>query len=205
MVIGQVQCFLLFIVLFAAIGARRGWNREVIACAFVLGTVLFLTLGGLSLITSLLSHGLTGFAGTASAKGLVASGGTVPPGSGGGSSQAPSYGSTSAANCPVPVSAQALSALIFGGMTWLGYRASYKYGQPPRTQGHHLAGMIPGAINGAAIAYYVSNAILPNQVVVETPNSALTANFLPLVFGLGLLGLLVVLLVANQSNKSAKP
>ncbi len=51
----------------------------------------------------------------------------------------------------------------------------------------------------------MSNAILPNQVVVETPNSSLTANFLPLVLGLGLLGLLVVLLVANQSNKSAKP
>ncbi len=204
MVIGQVQCFMLFIVLFAAIGAWRGWNREVIACAFVLGTVLFLTLGGLSLITNLLAHGLTGFVGTASAKGLVASGGTVPSGSGGGSTQAPSN-SGSLANCPVPVSAQALSALIFGGMTWLGYRASYKYGQPPRTQGHHLAGMIPGAINGASIAYYVSNAILPNQLVVETPNSSLTANLLPLVFGLGLLGLLVVLLVANQSNKSAKP
>ncbi|HZC76764.1 MAG TPA: hypothetical protein VE258_03400, partial [Ktedonobacterales bacterium] len=204
----QVQCFMLFIVLFAAIGAWRGWNREVIACAFVLGTVLFLTLGGLSLITNLLAHGLTGFVGTASAKGLVASGGTVPPGSGGGSgggsTQAPSYNG-SVANCPLPVSAQVLSALIFGGMTWLGYRASYKYGQPPRTQGHHLAGMIPGAINGASIAYYVSNAILPSQVVVETPNSSLTANFLPLVFGLGLLGLLVVLLVANQSNKSAKP
>ena len=135
---------------------------------------------------------------------LVVSGGTVPSGSGGGSTQAPSN-SGSLANCPVPVSAQALSALIFGGMTWLGYRASYKYGQPPRTQGHHLAGMIPGAINGASIAYYVSNAILPNQLVVETPNSSLTANLLPLVFGLGLLGLLVVLLVANQSNKSAKP
>jgi hypothetical protein len=204
---------MLFIVLFAAIGAWRGWNREVIACAFVLGTVLFLTLGGLSLITNLLAHGLTGFVGTASAKGLVASGGTVPSGSGGGtvpsgsgggSTQAPSY-SGNLANCPVPVSAQALSALIFGGMTWLGYRASYKYGQPPRTQGHHLAGMIPGAINGASIAYFVSNAILPNQLVVETPNSSLTANLLPLVFGLGLLGLLVVLLVANQSNKSAKP
>ena len=205
MVIGQVQCFMLFIVLFAAIGAWRGWNREIIACVFVLGTVLFLTLGGLSLITHLLAHGLTGFVDTASAKGLVASGGTVPPGSGGGSTQAPSYNGNTAANCPIPVSAQALSALIFGGMTWLGYRVSYKYGQPPRTQGHHLAGMIPGAINGASIAYYVSNAILPNQVVVETPNSSLTANFLPVVFGLGLLGLLVVLLVANQSNKSAKP
>lgn len=205
MVIGQVQCFLLFIVLFAAIGARRGWNREVIACAFVLGTVLFLTLGGLSLITSLLAHGLTGFIGTVSAKGLLASGGTVPPGSGTGSTQAPSNGNYSAANCPVPVSAQVLSALIFGGMTWLGYRVSYKYGQPPKTSNHRLAGMIPGAINGAAIAYYVSNAILPNQLVVETPNSSLTASFLPLVFGLGLLGLLVVLFVANQSNKSAKP
>src|SRR5260370_36435127 len=199
MVIGQVQCFMLFIVLFAAIGAWRGWNREVIACVFVLGTVLFLTLGGLSLITHLLAHGLTGSVDTASAKGLVASGGTVPPGSGGGSTQAPSFNGSTAANCPVPVSAQALSALVFGGMTWLGYRVSYKYGQPPRTQGHHLAGMIPGAINGAPLALYVTNPILPNQVVGETPNSSLPAKLPPPRLRLRLLGLLFAPHVATPS------
>src|SRR5258708_7347829 len=124
MVIGQVQCFMLFIVLFAAIGAWRGWNREVIACVFVLGTVLFLTLGGLSLITHLLAHGLTGFVDTASAKGLVASGGTVPPGSGGGSTQAPSFHGLTAANCPVPVSGQAPSALRVCGLAWSRCRSS---------------------------------------------------------------------------------
>src|SRR5258708_13066915 len=100
MVIGQVQCFMLFIVLFASIGAWRGWNREVIACVFVLGTVLFLTLGGLSLITHLLAHGLTGFVDTASAKGLVASGGTVPPGSCGGPPQPPSFNASHPPTCP---------------------------------------------------------------------------------------------------------
>src|SRR5258708_10324083 len=133
MVIGQVQCFMLFIVLFAAIGAWRGWNREFIACVFVLGTVLFLTLGGLSLITHLLAHGLTGFVDTASAKGLVASGGTVPPGSGGGSTQAPSFNGSTAANCPLPVSAHALSTLGLGGMLLLGHLVSVKYRHPPQT------------------------------------------------------------------------
>src|SRR5260370_8105106 len=178
MVIGQVQCFMLFIVLFAAIGAWRGWNREVIACAFVLGTVLFLTLGGLSLLTNRLAHGRTGFVGTASAKGLVASGGTVPSGSGGGSTQAPSN-SGSLANCPVPVSAQALSALIFGGMTWLGYRASYKYGQPPRTQGHPLAGMIPLAVNAGVLPHHVSTTHSPDRQLGSNPNPTPLTPLLP--------------------------
>lgn len=204
MVIGPIQCFVLFIVLFAAIGARRGWNREVIACAFILGTVMFLSLGGLNLIDQLLSNGLIS---TASAKGLMPSGGIPPSGSGVGAgalAATPAPASDATASCPPLVKSPILSSLIFGGMSWLGYRVSAKYGQPPKSSNHRIAGIMPGAINGAAIAYYVSSAILPGQVTVQTPTSATTANFLPLVFGVGLIGLLLVVFIASQASKSAK-
>lgn len=200
MVISQAQCFLIAVVLGAAIGARRGWHREVITAAIVLGTVFFLTLGGGNLIAQWLSHGLIG---VASAHGFSASGGTTPPPASTSTPQFP-LAAQAGANCTL-VSPQLLSTVIFTGMTWLGYGAGKKYGTPPKSQAHYLAGIIPGGLNGAAIAYYLGNAVLPSQsVLVQTPSPDLTSSYLPLVFGLGLLALLVVLFIAGQTSKSSK-
>lgn len=199
MVIGQAQCFLISVLLGAAIGVRRGWHREVITAAIVLGTVFFLTLGGGDALAQWLSHGLIG---TASAHGFSASGGTNPPPA----SAAPGFPlpSQASGNCTF-VNPHLLSTVIFTGMTWLGYGAGKKYGQPPKSQSHNLAGIVPGGINGAAIAYYVGNTILPSQsVLVQTPSPNLASSYLPLVFGLGLLGILAVLFIAGQASKGSK-
>src|SRR5262249_60859620 len=50
MTIGQTQCFMIALVIAGAIGAQRGWGREVITCAILLGTVLFLANGGLNFL-----------------------------------------------------------------------------------------------------------------------------------------------------------
>lgn len=202
MVIGQAQCFLIAVVVGAAIGARRGWHREVITSAIVLGTVFFLTLGGGDALAQWLTHGLIG---TASAHGFSASGGTPPPATGG-TPQYPllSQAAPSAAGCTF-INPQLLSSVIFVGMTWLGYGAGKKYGQPPKSQTHNLAGIIPGGINGGAIAYYLSNAVLPSQpVLLETPSPTLASSYLPLVFGIGLLAVLALLFVAGQLGKGGK-
>ena len=171
MVISQSQCFLIALVIAAAVGARRGWGREVITCAIILGTVLFLSNGGGNYIATFLSQGLHNTSGTA------------------------------AAACNT-INPQMLSTLVFGGMTWLGYAAGSKYGTAPKSHNHRIAGTIPGAINGASLAYYVGNSILPgNSVLLNTPSSAFSNTYLPEVFGLGLLGLLAVLFIAAQASK----
>lgn len=173
MSISQTQCFMIALVLTGAIGARRGWGREVITCAIILGTVLFLSNGG----GNVLANWLTQTATSASASG------------GGG---APICG----------INGQLLSTLVFAGMSWLGYGAGTKYGNPPKTHNHRIAGTIPGAMNGAAMAYYVSNSMLPGrQVLVNSPSPAFAGNFLPEVIGIGLIGLLAVLFIAAQATK----
>lgn len=173
MVIGQSQCFLIALVVAAAIGARRGWGREVITCAIILGTVLFLLNGGGNLLANVLSQGLNNA--------------SVQP------------ASAQACNTLNP---QLLSTLVFGGMTWLAYSAGTKWGTAPKTHNHRIAGTIPGAINGAALAYYTGNAILPGKSLeLSAPGAAFSNVYLPEVFGLGLLGLLAVLFIAAQATK----
>lgn len=171
MVITQSQCFLIALVLGASIGARRGWGREVVTCAIILGTVLFLLNSGGSFVASFLTQGLH------------------------------SASSPSSAACN-NVNPQMLSTLVFLGMTGLGYSAGSRYGTAPKSHNHRIAGTIPGAINGAAIAYYASNSILPgSSVLLNTPTGAFSNAYLPEVFGLGLLGLLAVLFIAAQAGK----
>ncbi|MGH2517116.1 MAG: hypothetical protein ACRDHP_15810, partial [Ktedonobacterales bacterium] len=159
MVIGQAQCFLIAVVIGAAVGTRRGWNREVITSAILLATLMLLTLGGADTLATWLSHG---FASTAQAHGIFASGGPQPDPV----TQSPVPSVTSPAGaCGLRVSSQALSTVIFAGMTWLGYGAGKKYGTAPKAANHRIAGAIPGGINGALIAYFVSTTVLPWQSV----------------------------------------
>ena len=176
MSISQTQCFLIAAVLTAVIGARRGWGRDVITCAIILGTVLFLSNGGGNILTNWLSQFSTGASETAS----------------GGSVNTPLFS----------VNGQLLPTLIFGGMTWLAYAAGTKWGSAPRTHNHRIAGTIPGGMNGAAMAYYVSNSILPGrQVLINSPTPAFAGAELPVIIGVGLIGLLVVLFIAAQATK----
>lgn len=192
MSINATQMLLIVLVITGAIGARRGWAREVITTAILLATVAFLSLGGAAFILQLFNQG---FVGTASAHALSGGGPGITTGTGGGTTpQTP-------AAC-VATGAQSLSNFIFMGMTWLGYWAGSKHGQPPKNGTHRLAGIVPGAINGAVIIYYVSRAgLLGRQLIVESPSPMSVNAFLPAVLALGLLGLLAVLFVASQGRK----
>lgn len=203
MVIGQSQCFMIALVLSAAVGARRGWNREVITCAIVLGTVLFLLNGGADMLNTFIAN-FTQHIGGGTASAAALSGGGVPGTSPSGS--APTYAATTGVNACTPISSQTLGTLIFGGMSFLGYRAGSKYGPPPKLHTHRIAGTIPGAVNGASMAYYLSHGVLTGnkQLLLFSPSGTLTSTYLPEIFGIGLAGLLVVLFIASQTSKSSK-
>src|SRR5258708_3375361 len=67
MSIGQTQVFLLAVGITAVVGWVRGWQREVITCAIVLATVLFLSLGLGDALAQLFTHGSQSLIPTASA------------------------------------------------------------------------------------------------------------------------------------------
>jgi hypothetical protein len=179
MVVGQTQCYMLALVIAAAVGAHRGWGREVITCAILLGTVLFLFNGGIDFLLGGLGNLTRG-----TTAGIAAGDPTT---------------------CS-PATKQTITTGVFGLLTYLGYRAGSRYGSPAQHSGHRIAGIIPGALNGAAIAYYFTNALVPNgrQLTLFAPTGETTTAYLPEVFGLGLIGLVIVLMVAGASGKDSK-
>ena len=179
MIITSSQVLLISVGLGGLAGFRRGWAKEVIASAMVLGTLFFLTLGGDRIIGSFFTHGFNS---------IVALGNPTDP-------------SGPAVVCS-PGLQRAVSEVLFGSMTWLGYRTSAKHGVAVKSSNHRIAGLIPGGINGAAIAYFISRTVFPGtQVQINTPGQSDTSGYLPEVLVLGLVGLLVVLFITSQAGK----
>lgn len=201
MIIGPTQTFIFSLLAGGAWGARRGWAKESITTAVVLSNVLFLSNGGATFLAHMLSStiGATAGAGTALGGPLFAGGGgAAPPYAG-----SVAYGTTAGSACSTAL-VTAVSRIAFFGVTWLGYRSGTRYGPAPKMMSHNIAGTVPGVINGAAIAYYVSHNILPSTpVILNTPGGGDTTSLLPIVFGLGLVALLIVLFVAGQMKKAA--
>lgn len=183
MVVGATQCFFVVLLITAGIGLMRGFMREVITMALVLGAVLFLLNGGGGLLHHFFFVNLP-----TAIHDLI-------------------YGDSAVAvGVPTVSSPNPAGDYLFGlgsflGLMGLGYGVGHKYGTPPTTNQHRLGGILPGLVNGAAISYYVSSAILPSTTVdLTSPNSALTQMYLPIILGVGLVGLILVLVVSSLSK-----
>lgn len=174
MTISQAQLTVLILLVTGAIGFRRGWARAVVTTAIVLGTLLFLELGGGMLVTNL-------FVG-ASASGV-----------------------NQAATFTCYNMAGSLSDLIFGGMTMLGYYAGNRHGTAPVSANQRMAGIVPGVITGGAIAFYLSQHIFPRaQGLLHTLDRLSFLAALPVLLGLGLLGLMIALFISHNGHKASK-
>ncbi|HEV7126721.1 MAG TPA: hypothetical protein VGN32_04680 [Ktedonobacterales bacterium] len=166
---------LITLLITAAIGVKRGWGREVITTAIVLGTLLFLIVGGDRFITGL-------FVGASSPV------------------DANSCLGTALANAT-----RTVSGLIFGGMTLLGYYAGRWHGQRPASGNHRVAGAVAGLVTGGAIVYYVSRNLFPGgQLLLQMPDSSTPLASLPMILGIGLVALVAILFIAKQGNKTSK-
>lgn len=187
MVIGSFQCFLFFLLITAFIGFARGWMREVITMAIILGAVLFLLNGGTGLLHQFLFVNLPN-----AFRVLFFGSGAVTAG-------APTV------STPNPVGDFAFSVSSFLGLMGLGYGVGHKYGTPATTNQHRLTGILPGLVSGASMAYYGSNTILPNMTLdLSSPSGVITRLYLPIILGVGLLGLIVILLISRAGKGSAK-
>lgn len=186
MIVGPTQCFFVILVITAFIGLSRGWVREIITMAIVLGTVLFLLNGGDSLMHQFIFVNVP-----AALHALIfgTNATTVP---------------SAPVSVPTTTRESLFGVMSFGILTVLGYIVGHRFGSPPTTNQHRMGGILPGLVNGAAISYYASNAILPSTTVnLTSPTDTLTRVYLPIVLGIGLLGMVVVLLMARGSKSGS--
>jgi hypothetical protein len=184
MVVGATQCFFVVLLITGLIGLMRGWVREIITMAIVLGAVVFLLSGGGGLLHQFFFVNLPN-----AFHDLIFGNSAV-----------------SVAGPTVSTSTNTTGDYLFGlasflGLMGLGYWVGHHYGTPPKTNTHRLGGVLPGLVNGAAMSYYTSQTILPStQLDLTSPSGALTQMFLPIVLGLGLVGLILVLVVSALSK-----
>lgn len=191
MVITSTEAYLGAIGLGAIRGARVGWRREALTSTMVLGTVLFLSTGG----DALLAHLFSG----ASAGGSVAQAAGLSGGTGSGGSV---DATTTTSSCTLALQAT-ISKVTFLVMSVLGYWVGRTQGPAPTLTHHRITGLIPGAINGAALTWYGTKNFFPGQdILISTPTAADTTGYLPWVFGGGLILMLGILFAASQARKT---
>jgi len=187
MAISETQLALLTILATGVIGARRGWGREIITCAIVLSTLVFLQIGGAGFVTNLLANGLASGAGT-----------TADGAANCGANGQASFMGTAGAS-------KAISEVIFGVMVWLGYFAGGRHGAPAQTLSHRLLGIVPGVITGGAISYYLSSVLYPGAgIFLQWLGAIGFLASLPLLLTIGLGGAALFLILSWQTGKSGK-
>lgn len=186
MIIGATQCFLVVLLFTGVVGLMRGFLREVITMAIVLASVVFLLNGGDGLLHNFFFVNLP-----QALHDLVYGTNGVTVG-------VPTVSTSSTTSVDYLFSVGSFLALL-----GLGYGVGHRYGGKPATNLHRLGGVLPGLVNGAAIAYYASNSIFPATTVdLTSPSGVLTQAYLPVVLGLGLVGLVAVLVVSSLSSRS---
>jgi hypothetical protein len=180
---------LFIIVAVAALVGLRGWVREVVTMAIILGVVLFLSVGGNGLLHQFFFVNLPdAFRVLIFGDSAVSVGPTV--------------------STPNPMGDQLFNVAAFGGLTGLAYLVGHKYGTPAKTMQHRLTGLVPGAVSGMALSYYVTNKLFPNNpasvVEIVSPTDTLTTLYLPIILGFALVGLLLIIVISAMSRRSAK-
>ena len=181
MVIGQTQTYLGLLAFTAMVGGVRGWRREVITAAVLLAALMFVSTGGGVLLANLFTHGT----------GSVAQ-----------SDATTSYTPTPTASCVEDLPA-VLANLTFAGLTFFGYRMGrFVVSNAGMLTSHRIVGMVVGAVNGGIIGYYISTNILHGgTITLGTPGPIQASAYLPLVLGLGIVGVLAVAFIMGQARK----
>ena len=186
MTITQNECLFIILLVAAFIGLWRGWIREVITTAILLGVILFLTLGGQGVLYQFIFVNLVD-----AIRALFSGNSSVSV-----ASSTPSQ----------PAQGDFLfTSLTFIVLTGISYLVGHRAGRPPTAASHRLTGIIPGAVNGIAIAFYSVKYIIPQlSVSVQSPDQTTVSNYLPVVFGLALIAVIVVLIALSTRSKAKK-
>lgn len=175
--------FIIAILIGMVLGFQRGWRREVISLVFVLLATFLVNVKTSDFIGGFLSH--------------------IPPAIttllGGTPSQVPSQGPLITGWVP--------SLLIFAGVIVLGYFIGNKVFPKPATPPERIIGIIPGVLSGAFVLWYLQsffqsatgNSTLPLDFAAASPS-----NYIPIIFVIGVLALVVAVIAARAKKAPAK-
>ena len=183
------QCFFIAIVAFGVIGFIRGWRRELISLAFILGGILFLFLGG----GTALAHFVFVRVPVIFQEVLTPNPGTTP--------RVPAEPSSTNVF---------LTIIIFlVVMIALGYLVGNRVFPRPTAPADRILGVIPGLVVGYALMTYITYLFANSPFItvgVNTPSQSLVGNYMLILFIIAVV-LTVIGLVAASAKKSggAKP
>lgn len=180
------QCFFVAILVFAIVGFQRGWRRELVSLVFILLAVFLVrpdsskTFGQfLGRLPSTLSYLLTG----------TAQSSAPPP-------------ATSSFMGPLG------SLLLFIVIGAIGYLVGNKVFAKPTTPQERFIGIVPAIISGAFVLAFVSNFFPRNAagrslftVAIQPPDPG---NYLPVIFVIAVVSLVVGLIAARTKKTPAK-
>lgn len=161
------QLFFALLVAAAAIGYARGWHREIITTAVILGCVLFLTIGGGDVLAEILFVVIPDFV-----RGI-----------------APSINFTN------PTPNLGVDVIMLIAFVVLGHLAGTRFGTAPKSAQHRLSGMVAGTVTGLALIYYITRKLPVTTFSATSPSTGLVTTWVIGLFGVGLILLLFVALV----------
>jgi hypothetical protein len=182
----EQECFFVAILAFIVIGFQRGWRRELVSLVFVLLSVF--------LIHPDSSSGFGAFLGRLfAAMGFVAS------------SQTPSSSSSQPVNFLAgPVG----SLILFGALVGIGYYVGNKSFPKPANTHDRFIGIVPAVISGAFLLNYLKDYFPKNaqgQPSIDLNLSLLDpSNYLPILFAIIVIALVVALVSARAKKSAAK-
>lgn len=175
MTLDQGELFGVIVAVFALTGFWRGWGREVITCAVVLCAVLFLISGGDRWFAN---HVLSLVPGMSDVQ--------VAPGQ------------------PLPGPAALFSVIVLGIAAYTGFRLGGHYGSAPGTHEHRFFGILPGAVTGTAIAYYIGHSITPGTqfaLSLTGPGHSVIGSSITGIYGVALSALFGFLIWTTRSSR----
>jgi hypothetical protein len=185
----EQQCFFVAIFAFIVAGFYRGWRREVISLVFILLGIFIAqpatasAIGAfLDRLPALINYLLTG---------------TPAP--------------------PAPLQAPQISfgvagtLLLFALIVALGYYVGNRAFPKPATPAERFIGVVPALISGAAVLYYLNNSSIFTKNANGQENLAAVfqipdpAAYVPLLFLIALIAVIVALISNRTAKKSAPP
>ena len=176
----STQCFFIGIIVFGIIGFMRGWRREVISMGFVLAGVLLLTIAS-NLVVQLVFVRIPEifqYITTGKVQG------------------SPPSQSTN--------SVLILNLIVFALIVAVGYIVGNRAFKGPLTPGERLLGIVPGLVTGFFLVYYISNTFTASHLItlgVGTPTQNALSNYIPLLFLVAVV-LVIVGLIASRARKA---
>lgn len=181
------QCFFIILIIFGIWGIYRGWRREIISLAFVLGAILFLFITRSSLADFV-------FVNLPRAVQELTTG----------ASPAAPAGTISSSD---PRSTLAI-VVFFLAVVFIGYLVSNRAAPKASSPSDHILGVIPGIIEGYAILNFVTNALGATSLFtlnVSPPGQNQISSGLLVIFIVAVVAIVVSLIAASTKKKSAPP